>query len=243
MRKFTFLMAILFVAAQVSAQTHNGHEYVDLGLSVMWATCNVGAENSEDAGGFFAWGEVEPKSEFTLENYTYADNPMILPDSADAATVHWGGNWRMPTIEEVEELKGCDQAWTSENGVVGCRLTANGNSIFLPAAGACDENGPFLIEEVCCFWSSMRIVSGKESTYENGRAAGFSFIDGDNGWGYNSRFNGVNIRPVVSNSDVVTAIENIQVEKAQVRKVMENGVIYIVHPNGEKFTLTGQKAK
>ena len=80
-----------------------GHGYVDLGLSVKWATCNVGATSPEDYGHYFAWGERCPKEEYTRENsLTYrkdmsdiAGNPQY-----DAATANWGGNWRMPTKNE-----------------------------------------------------------------------------------------------------------------------------------------------
>ena len=132
-------------------------EYVDLGLSVKWATFNVGANKPEEYGDYFAWGETEPKevydwstykwcngSETTLTKYctdgSYGtvDNKTQLELSDDAAHVHWGGDWRVPTEEEFWELeKECTWEWTSQNGVNGYKLTSksNGNSIFLPAAG------------------------------------------------------------------------------------------------------------
>lgn len=114
--------------------TENGYAYVDLGLSVKWATFNVGANKPEDYGDYFAWGETTP----TTSNYSYSDNPTILPLSNDAAHANWGGNWRMPTDAEMTELRSnCTWTWTSQNGVNGCKVTSksNGNSIFLPAAG------------------------------------------------------------------------------------------------------------
>ncbi len=112
---------------------------VDLGLRVKWASCNVGANSPEDYGDYFAWGEVIPKNEFSHdEGYLYKDNPNILPPHADAATVNWGGAWRMPTDAELTELcEQCTWTWTSQNGVNGYKVTSksNGNSIFLPAAG------------------------------------------------------------------------------------------------------------
>lgn len=134
----------------------SGHEYVDLGLSVMWATCNVGAEYPEDYGYHFAWGEIEPKKEYTWENYKYGSSPTnVIKYSAltgygcfdgkrildlwdDAAYMNWGGDWRMPTLEEAEELiRNTTWTWITQNGVQGCRVTSNinGNSIFLPATG------------------------------------------------------------------------------------------------------------
>ena len=115
-------------------------EMVDLGLSVKWATCNVGATTPEGYGEYFAWGETKPKSNYSSSNYTYdADpDPTTLPSYADAATVNWGGAWRMPTAAERTELiDNCTWTWTTQNGINGYKVTSktNGNSIFLPAAG------------------------------------------------------------------------------------------------------------
>jgi formylglycine-generating enzyme required for sulfatase activity len=126
------------------------HDYVDLGLSVKWATCNVGATTPEEYGDYFAWGETSPKEIYGWNTYKWCDgteNNMtkynttdglttLLPED-DAAHVHWGGQWRMPTKEERDELLDkCIWTWESVNGVEGFRATGpNGNSIFLPAAG------------------------------------------------------------------------------------------------------------
>ena len=141
------------------AQKHNGHEYIDLGLSVKWATCNVGATTSEEYGDYFAWGETEPKDYYDWYNYKYCngayntitkycissyngkvDNKTTLELTDDVAHVNWGGKWRMPTTEEQDELKStsnCTWTWTTQNGVKGYKVTSkkNDNSIFLPAAG------------------------------------------------------------------------------------------------------------
>ena len=132
-------------------------EYVDLGLSVKWATFNVGANKPEDYGDYFAWGETEPKTTYDWSNYKWCngsdmtltkyntnsdygivDNKITLELSDDAAHVNWGGSWRMPTITEQNELREhCTWTWTTQNGVNGYKVTSNknGNSIFLPAAG------------------------------------------------------------------------------------------------------------
>ena len=139
------------------AGTENGYGYVDLGLSVKWATCNVGANSPEEYGDYFAWGETEPKSTYdwstykwcngsydsltkycTNSNYGRVDNKTTLELSDDAAYVNWGGSWRMPTDAELTELREqCTWTWTTQNGVDGYKVTSksNGNSIFLPAAG------------------------------------------------------------------------------------------------------------
>ncbi len=125
-----------------SGELHNGHEYIDLGLpsGLKWATCNVGATTPEEYGDYFAWGETETKEVYYRDTYTYTSTPTRLPLSADAANVNWGGKWRMPTGDEMEELmdtNNCTWEWTTQNGVNGYKVTSkkNGNSIFLPAAG------------------------------------------------------------------------------------------------------------
>ena len=136
--------------------TENGYEWVDLGLSVKWATCNVGATKPEEYGDYFAWGETQPKTKYTWDNYKWyngsggvtkynnndmygpVDNKTTLSPSDDAAFANWGGYWRMPTSLELTDLiNNCNWVWTTKKGVNGYRITSNvnGNSIFLPAAG------------------------------------------------------------------------------------------------------------
>jgi len=126
-------------------------EAVDLGLSVKWASCNVGAFSPEEYGGYYAWGEVGEKEDYSWDTYkhymdtdgdgrkdTYRDlGSNISGTGCDVARVTWGGSWRMPTRDEIEELyEKCSWEWTTVNGVGGWKITGpNGNSIFLPAAG------------------------------------------------------------------------------------------------------------
>ncbi len=125
-----------------------GHEAVDLGLSVKWATCNVGATTPADFGGYYAWGETEEKEAYTRENYidpnpNHVDMNLCGTDK-DVAHVKWGGSWRMPTYSELNELVDhCDWRWTNIDGVNGYQVTGpNGNSIFMPASGRkCDDPG------------------------------------------------------------------------------------------------------
>lgn len=120
------------------------HEAVDLGLSVKWATCNVGAKTPQDYGRLYAWGELATKSDYSESNYKYYSQYQydyigtnICGTRYDVARLLWGGKWRMPTRSEVSELTSrC--TWTADEveGVAGYRVTGpNGNSIFLPSAG------------------------------------------------------------------------------------------------------------
>ncbi len=133
-------------------------EYIDLGLSVKWATCNIGATSPDEYGDYFAWGETQPKSDYSWNTYKYCngnddimtkycnnssygivDNKTVLDPADDAAHIKWGGSWRMPTSAEFEELRtDCTWMWTTQYGVYGYKVVSktNGNFIFLPAAGA-----------------------------------------------------------------------------------------------------------
>lgn len=121
-------------------------DYVDLDLpsGTLWATCNIGADSPEDCGDYFAWGETQPKSKYSLNTYfdksytkyTKSGQEELLPED-DAAYVNWGSNWRMPTKAQLDELHfSCTWTRTSLEGVNGYLVTGpNGNSIFLPDAG------------------------------------------------------------------------------------------------------------
>lgn len=161
---------------------NNGHGFVDLGLSVLWATCNVGANKPEDYGDYFSWGETSTKINFSLINYIYYNrkggfykynewdishyNMTKLEPSDDAASVNWGGSWRMPDNTEWQELKNnCKFIWTKHNGVKGCEVFGpNGNSIFLPAAGGYyyDNDKIRYKGKRCQYWlSDLTLTIGK----------------------------------------------------------------------------------
>ena len=117
-----------------------GIEYVDLGLSVKWAPFNIGATSPTECGDYFAWGEIETKTEYTeansLTHGIYMDDIGGNPQY-DAARAIWGSTWRLPSREEIEEIVAeCTWEWTSVDGMNGCKITGpNGNHIFVPAAG------------------------------------------------------------------------------------------------------------
>ena len=177
--------------------TYNGggdHAYVDLGLpsGLLWATCNVGADSPEDYGDYFAWGETQPKYTYTEANYTYSDNPAILPSDHDAATANWGNGWRMPTKDEWEELlNNTTQTWTQQNGVNGRLFTAtNGNSLFLPAAGYRYDNSLTNAGSYGYYWSSSLYTDSPYDAWLLYFGSGYYLM------GYGSRYYGLSVRPV-----------------------------------------------
>ena len=149
--------------------THNGHEFVNLGLpsGTLWATCNVGATSPEQAGLYFAWGETtgytaeQVKSgerSFFLKDYVDNITSSDLTLEQDAAHVHMGGKWRMPTKAECQELiDNCNVVWTDDyngTGVKGRIFTSklNGNSVFLPAAGVLYGTGIHDVNSYGEYW-------------------------------------------------------------------------------------------
>ena len=197
---------------------YNGHEYVDLGLSVKWATCNVGANAPEEYGDYFAWGETTTKSAYdwstykwcngsentmtkycTNSSYGIVDNKTTLELSDDAARANWGGSWRMPTDAEMTELREqCIWTWTTRNGVNGYIVTAaNGNSIFLPAAGLRFDNSLDYVGKTGCYWSSLLYTDEPFGAYY--LAIVSTFTSGE----YSYRSYGFTVRPVCQQLNTV----------------------------------------
>ena len=182
---------------------HKGHEYVDMGLSVKWATHNVGADTPEDFGNYYAWGETKTKSEYTAENSLTYEKPMgdISGDPTyDAARANWGGTWRIPTKDEMEELlNNCSQKIITQNGVNGLKVTSNinGNSIFLPAAGGYDEGLFVMNNEIGGYWISSPYGAIDDNDFETASILQIVTVNSpsvDLGWA--SRHIGFSIRPV-----------------------------------------------
>ncbi len=174
--------------------TLNGHDYVDLGLSVKWAACNVGASSPSDYGGYFAWGETSEKEEYTIGTcvtYGMSIGSIEGDPEYDAARANWGGTWRLPTADEIDELMdGCRQTWTSYEGREGYMFTgSNGRSIFLPAAGWRGDASLNYAGEYGDYWSAT------PDSYANyAHELNFSYTDCG---GYpNFRYRGLSVRPV-----------------------------------------------
>ena len=139
----------------------NGHEYVDLGLPsrLKWATCNVGANSPEDYGNYYAWGETNTKSSYTISNSkTYGKKIDYIKDESqyDAARANWGSSWRLPSEREFEELvKECIWQWITYNGEKGYKVIGpNGNNIFLPTGGCREGTVINNTDKRGFYWSS-----------------------------------------------------------------------------------------
>lgn len=202
----------IFTLKQDNACDDANHVHaVDLGLSVKWACCNVGATKPEEYGGYYAWGETEEKNDYTWSTYKWCrgdfdtltkyctssryghvDNKTVLEPEDDVAHVKWGGSWRMPTADEIKELNDkCSWTWTTRNGVNGYKVIGpNGNSIFLPAAGI---RGSTEVDGRVTggFWSSSLY-----DYYDSGYAYDLLFLDGGHVWSGTSRDLGCSVRPV-----------------------------------------------
>ncbi len=193
----------------VLARVQQPHECVDLGLSVKWATCNIGAYTPEGYGDYFAWGEIKPKEKYTWSTYPFWNDENgngfvdyleseILDDITgdpeyDAATANWGSEWRIPTLAELKELaNNCTLEWTTQKGVLGMRFTAaNGNSIFLPAAGHNNNTSVAMASKYGYYWST--------TPYQLGDTYVFSLCfdeDATPSEYYSFRATGLPIRPV-----------------------------------------------
>ena len=159
----------------------NNHPHaIDMGTGVKWACCNVGAESESQPqaqyGSYFAWGETTTKTTYSWSTYKWSrgngsktltkynnsssygnvDYKIQLELSDDAARVNWGGNWRMPTIDELNALNTqCTWTWTTVGDKNGYKVTAtNGNTLFLPAAGYRGDSGLRTDGSNGHYWSS-----------------------------------------------------------------------------------------
>ncbi len=218
---FIMALSLMFFGADGHAKvnvtdnedkTPDGVEAVDLGLSVKWANMNVGATKDSGFGSYFAWGEVKPKKYYSwgtyiwsqgdskfLLKYSTSDRKIQLTPSDDAARANWGGEWRMPTIEEYEELidpAKCTWEWITKDGVNGYKVTGKktGNSIFLPITGFRFYEGVQFRAIKGIYWTSMLYSGNPNKAW----CLEFDFSDVDISFGKLSanRFSGRCIRAV-----------------------------------------------
>lgn len=176
--------------------TMSNAQYVDLGLSVKWATCNIGANSPSDYGGLYGWGDVTgEKTSTDLSLYPTSNPPEnISATEYDIAYCKLGKGWRMPTDEELTELKTkCKWEWTDINGINGYKVIGkNGNYIFLPASGIRKGNTIVDRGENIYYWSGTG-PSHKDFQYG---ALCMYIRDGSKVWDWYRRSHGLSIRPV-----------------------------------------------
>ncbi len=247
-----------------------GHEYVDLGLpsGTLWAAYNVGATSPYEKGQYFAWGETEPREDFSWESYKFFKGYEVDPNNGewavlenigsdisgteyDAARYQWGNGWRLPNEQERYEL--CMLCWTNgstvENGVRGVRLHGpNEHSIFLPIWGFglwYGQQDPFH-NTSAAYWTGSE---DPEYGY-NGRPiepsnVAMSFaVERDAGFtgATSQKAYGLNIRAVVNPKEA--GIANVVSDNGQVRLAYRNGCVQISgnHSEGiiKVFDLSGR---
>ena len=185
------------------AKYTNGHKYVDLGLSVKWATCNVGASSPEQSGKYYAWGEINVLSVYgSYYNKTWGRNIAGIQGNPqyDVARAKWGATWKIPNQVEMEELiEKCTWIWTTQNGKNGYKVIGpNGNSIFLPAAGYRNDSaydGKEPLRDVGVYGDYWTSTSYKKD--DTCHAMWFWFANGGNGIDRAYRYYGCSIRPVI----------------------------------------------
>ncbi|MCQ2184040.1 MAG: hypothetical protein MJY62_01350 [Bacteroidales bacterium] len=195
----------IFLPLSLSAQSP-----VDLGLSVKWASCNVGASAPEEYGDFFAWGETSPKDIYCWRTYAFCDGgpeklTKYCTDPAygtvdgltrlqccdDAATVAWGPKWRTPTAAEWEELStGCSWTWVSPGGGYVVRSKVNGRSIFLPAGGFRLDSDHHYFTSDGLYWSSEIFPDAPYDAWRMYFGSSWRYVR------FDQRFYGRLIRPV-----------------------------------------------
>ena len=198
------------------------YEYVDLGLpsGVKWAKCNVGTKKETDYGYYFQWGDIVDKSNADCSWATYKhcknfydnltkyntstdygenpDNKTTLDVEDDAARANMGGDWRMPTKTEIQELlDNTDSEWVEDynsTGVNGRKFTSktNGNSIFIPAAGLRSGSLSFYQGHFCDVWSSSVNILDPFNAWNLDFSSGGSLV------AYMSRGYGLPVRGVLT---------------------------------------------
>ena len=200
---------------------------VDMGLSVKWSTFNVGALHPEEVGGFYAWGEKNEKDYYSNSNYslknTYKSGRKIMKPEDDVARQNLVDLWRMPTIQEFDELKNednCTWEWTTRNGLYGYLVTSKitGNSIYLPAVGKKGANG--MVEPGTEGIYGMYWSSSLREEYRN-LAWVLTFNSMERHPGYNEfRWYGQQVRPVYG---YMIHVESISLNTKALFLTVENG--------------------
>lgn len=212
MKRTIMMLALHSVVSMMFAQTcpdSNHPHAIDLGIGVKFACCNVGATSPEQDGGYYAWGETEERSNYSMVSYKHGGNDQhkrykdigndIAGSQYDVAYMKWKGSWRMPTKEQMELLRDrCKVELVKYKRVKGCKFTGpNGNSIFLPAAGSRWYDQTPRNDYSGSYWSSTCSTEGYNGTNDSfflcfGNGFGKTYVEVNHA----DRAAGSTIRPV-----------------------------------------------
>lgn len=187
-------------------------DVVDLGLKVMWASCNLGATKPNMLGEYYAWGEISVKEKFNEDTYLYKakqgfskynntklgseitndDDLFTLETTDDVAYIKLGNKWRIPTLQDWQELRNkCSWVWSTRQGIKGYLISGpNGRSIFLPVTGYIIDSSTF---QLSCgsYWSSSLDDYISRMAWNLGFDDQHSYMQGY------TRFRGCQVRPVL----------------------------------------------
>ena len=211
-RRIGIMLVLLGTVCGVQAQNmKDGHEYVDLGLpsGTLWATCNIGATSGNEAGSYFAWGEIEQSDWFDWDNYKWGDydyltkyngNPKYgtvdnrgqLQPRDDAAHMIWGGEWRIPSLDDANELIDNSTFWYDGESMMIVK-GPNGNTVNFYLGGYMEDDHVSGLGIYGNYWISE--IYDLDYSPQLARSIFFCF-DGRFTWTMGSRCPGYNIRPV-----------------------------------------------
>ncbi len=225
--KKKLMAMVLALGAMFGAWADNAHDMVQLWEGgPYWATTNIGAEKPEDSGYYFWWGDTigykwengqfvasdgsvsgfsfeesngptSNKDVATLQSEGWITSDGVLAPEHDAAQVQWGGNWRMPTYQELIDLNNkCDWVWTMQNDVSGWIVRGRGdyasNSIFLPCAGSGEMTSLYDSGSDGYYWSFVPYSGYNYISWS------LNFGSGGHGTSGHGRYVGQTVRPVQS---------------------------------------------
>ena len=239
------------IPVHARAYADSEQDYVDLGLpsGTLWATRNIGANAPEESGDYFSWGETEPKEGYYMSNYKWydydnelytkyctdseygeVDNKIELDPEDDAAWVNLGPSWRMPSLEQFQELsKECSWEWIDRNGISGYLVTGpNRNNLFLPAAG--NTNTAPNLQGYC--WSRTLYAPEPDRAYSLEIKSQWVYESG------NRRSQGYPVSAVrMSLNDVYIEQQSLDLSIVEINNT-NTGELTIINGTNEAITLT-----
>lgn len=215
MRRMTTMAAAVVISLAAAAQSPEAR---DLGLSVDWAYTNLGASKPYESGGYYGWADptgeetstdvFDASRNWVSDLYGGVEPPASISGTdLDIACTQLGDGWRLPTLDELQELMNCKHRWMKYNNVNGYMFTGpNGNNIFLPALGCRNGDEMLYVGTVGYYWTG---TLGTDPNM-NGQCAHRLYMGAE---GMNSnptvRYSGFCVRPVKEKNPAgLTAVED-----------------------------------